>query len=200
MPDASLQHLVCALPFNIPIQHQARVDRASESQQETDMEPISQVEGSFVDVDGRYVIVVGRFNHHVVDSLVEGAVDILVRHGVDAENIDIVHVPGAWELPLAVKQVLKAARPEAVIALGAVIRGGTPHFEYVAGGCNSALGTLQLEFETPIANGVLTVNSIEQAIERSGTKAGNKGAEAAMAAMEMVSLMRQLGGGVEEEA
>ncbi|TDB04969.1 6,7-dimethyl-8-ribityllumazine synthase [Halomonas marinisediminis] len=164
------------------------------------MEPISQVEGSFVDVDGRYVIVVGRFNHHVVDSLVEGAVDILVRHGVDAENIDIVHVPGAWELPLAVKQVLKAARPEAVIALGAVIRGGTPHFEYVAGGCNSALGTLQLEFETPIANGVLTVNSIEQAIERSGTKAGNKGAEAAMAAMEMVSLMRQLGGGVEEEA
>ncbi|WP_027962235.1 6,7-dimethyl-8-ribityllumazine synthase [Halomonas halodenitrificans] len=164
------------------------------------MEPISQVEGSFVDVDGRYVIVVGRFNHHVVDSLVEGAVDSLVRHGVDAENIDIVHVPGAWELPLAVKQVIKAARPEAVIALGAVIRGGTPHFEYVAGSCNSALGTLQLEFETPIANGVLTVNSIEQAIERSGTKAGNKGAEAAMAAMEMVSLMRQLGGGAEEEA
>nr|WP_298249737.1 6,7-dimethyl-8-ribityllumazine synthase [uncultured Halomonas sp.] len=164
------------------------------------MEPISQVEGSFVDVDGRYVIVVGRFNHHVVDSLVEGAVDSLVRHGVDAENIDIVHVPGAWELPLAVKQVIKAARPEAVIALGAVIRGGTPHFEYVAGGCNAALGTLQLEFETPIANGVLTVNSIEQAIERSGTKAGNKGAEAAMAAMEMVSLMRQLGGGAEEEA
>ncbi|MCE0734631.1 6,7-dimethyl-8-ribityllumazine synthase [Halomonas sp. SSL-5] len=164
------------------------------------MEPISQLEGSFVDVDGRYVIVVGRFNHHVVDSLVEGAVDILVRHGVDAENIDIVHVPGAWELPLAVKQVLKVARPEAVIALGAVIRGGTPHFEYVAGGCNAALGNLQLEFETPIANGVLTVNSIEQAIERSGTKAGNKGAEAAMAAMEMVSLMRQLGGGAEEEA
>lgn len=164
------------------------------------MQPISQVEGSFIDVDGRYVIVVGRFNHHVVDSLVEGAVDILVRHGVDAENIDIVHVPGAWELPLAVKQVLKVARPEAVIALGAVIRGGTPHFEYVAGGCNAALGNLQLEFETPIANGVLTVNSIEQAIERSGTKAGNKGAEAAMAAMEMVSLMRQLGGGVEEEA
>ena len=164
------------------------------------MEPIAQLEGSFVDIDGRYVIVVGRFNHHVVDSLVEGAVDILVRHGVDAENIDIVHVPGAWELPLAVKRVLQVARPEAVIALGAVIRGGTPHFEYVAGGCNAALGNLQLEFETPIANGVLTVNSIEQAIERSGTKAGNKGAEAAMAAMEMVSLMRQLGGGAEEEA
>jgi 6,7-dimethyl-8-ribityllumazine synthase len=157
------------------------------------MEPISQVEGSFIDVDGRYVIVVGRFNHHVVDSLVEGAVDSLVRHGVAGENIDIVHVPGAWELPLAVKQVLKVARPDAVIALGAVIRGGTPHFEYVAGGCNAALGTLQLEFDTPIANGVLTVNSIEQAIERSGTKAGNKGAEAAMAAMEMVSLLRCFG-------
>ena len=157
------------------------------------MQPISQVEGSFIDVDGRYVIVVGRFNHHVVDSLVEGAVDSLVRHGVASENIDIVHVPGAWELPLAVKQVLKVARPDAVIALGAVIRGGTPHFEYVAGGCNSALSSLQLEFDTPIANGVLTVNSIEQAIERSGTKAGNKGAEAAMAAMEMVSLLRCFG-------
>lgn len=163
------------------------------------MEPISQVEGSFVDVDGRYVIVVGRFNHHVVDSLVEGAVDSLVRHGVASENIDIVHVPGAWELPLAVKRVLRVAHPDAVIALGAVIRGGTPHFEYVAGGCNAALGNLQLEFETPIANGVLTVNSIEQAIERSGTKAGNKGAEAAMAAMEMVSLLRRLGGDGGEE-
>ncbi|PWV78183.1 MULTISPECIES: 6,7-dimethyl-8-ribityllumazine synthase [unclassified Halomonas] len=164
------------------------------------MQPISQVEGSFIDVDGRYVIVVGRFNHHVVDSLVEGAVDSLVRHGVAGENIDIVHVPGAWELPLAVKQVLKVARPDAVIALGAVIRGGTPHFEYVAGGCNSALSSLQLEFDTPIANGVLTVNSIEQAIERSGTKAGNKGAEAAMAAMEMVSLLRCFGDDEEEEA
>lgn len=158
------------------------------------MQPISQVEGNFTDVDGRYVIVVGRFNHHVVDSLVEGAVDSLVRHGVDSEHVDIVHVPGAWELPLAVKRVLKVARPDAVIALGAVIRGGTPHFEYVAGGCNAALGNLQLEFDTPVANGVLTVNSIEQAIERAGTKAGNKGAEAAMAAMEMVSLLRHFGG------
>ncbi|WP_048307267.1 6,7-dimethyl-8-ribityllumazine synthase [Halomonas sp. PR-M31] len=158
------------------------------------MQPITQVEGSFTDVDGRYVIVVGRFNHHVVDSLVEGAIDSLTRHGVDEDNIDIVHVPGAWELPLAVKRALRLIKPDAVIALGAVIRGGTPHFEYVAGGCNAALGNLQLEFETPIANGVLTVNSIEQAIERSGTKAGNKGTEAAMAAMEMVSLLKRLGG------
>ncbi|TFH86544.1 6,7-dimethyl-8-ribityllumazine synthase [Billgrantia azerbaijanica] len=157
------------------------------------MHTLSQLEGNFVDVDGRYVIVVGRFNHHVVDSLVEGAVDSLVRHGVDADAIDLVHVPGAWELPLAVKRVLTRVRPDAVIALGAVIRGGTPHFEYVAGGCNAALGNLQLEFDTPVANGVLTVNSIEQAIERAGTKAGNKGAEAAMAAMEMVSLLRGFG-------
>ncbi|WP_108445804.1 6,7-dimethyl-8-ribityllumazine synthase [Halomonas denitrificans] len=164
------------------------------------MQPISQVEGSFVDVDGRYVIVVGRFNHHVVDSLVEGAVDSLVRHGVDAENIDIVHVPGAWELPLAIKRVLQVARPDAVLALGAVIRGGTPHFEYVAGGCNTAMGNLQLEFDTPVANGVLTVESIEQAIERAGTKAGNKGAEAAMAAMEMVSLLRCFGDAAGGEA
>ncbi|WP_148253078.1 6,7-dimethyl-8-ribityllumazine synthase [Aidingimonas lacisalsi] len=158
------------------------------------MQPISQLEGNFTDVGGRYVIVVGRFNHHVVDSLVEGAVDCLVRHGVDAEHIDLVHVPGAWELPLAVKRVLKVVQPDAVIALGAVIRGGTPHFEHVAGNCNSAMNSLQLDYDTPVANGVLTVNSIEQAIERSGTKAGNKGAEAAMAAMEMVSLLRQFGG------
>ncbi|WP_104202206.1 6,7-dimethyl-8-ribityllumazine synthase [Billgrantia saliphila] len=162
------------------------------------MTTLSQLEGNFVDVDGRYVIVVGRFNHHVVDSLVEGAVDSLVRHGVDPDHIDIVHVPGAWELPLAVKRALQVVRPDAIIALGAVIRGGTPHFEYVAGGCNAALGNLQLEFDTPIANGVLTVNSIEQAIERSGTKAGNKGAEAAMAAMEMVSLMRGFGDDVSQ--
>ena len=163
------------------------------------MHTLSQLEGNFVDVDAHYVIVVGRFNHHVVDSLVEGAVDSLIRHGVDVGNIDIVHVPGAWELPLAVKRALQVARPDAVIALGAVIRGGTPHFEYVAGGCNTALGNLQLEFDTPVANGVLTVNSIEQAVERSGTKAGNKGAEAAMAAMEMVSLLRSFGAGDDEE-
>lgn len=156
------------------------------------MHPIAQVEGRFVDVDGHYVIVVGRFNHHVVDSLVEGAVDSLVRHGVDERQIDIVHVPGAWELPLAVKRVLARRAPDAVIALGAVIRGGTPHFEHIAGQCNSAMNRLQLDFDTPVANGVLTVNSIDQAIERAGTKAGNKGAEAAMAAMEMVSLLRQL--------
>ncbi|GAA3898481.1 6,7-dimethyl-8-ribityllumazine synthase [Halomonas cibimaris] len=154
------------------------------------MEPLAQIEGNFFDVNGCYAIVVGRFNHHVVDSLVEGAVDSLVRHGVDPENIRLIHAPGAWELPLAVQRVLDVTKPDAVIALGAVIRGGTPHFEYVAGNCNSAMNTLQLKYDTPVANGVLTVESIEQAIERAGTKAGNKGTEAAMAAMEMVSLLR----------
>lgn len=161
------------------------------------MNPIAQVEGLFIDVDARYAIVIGRFNHHVVDTLVEGAVDSLVRHGVDEANITLIHVPGAWELPLAVKRVLNAGMADAVIALGAVIRGGTPHFEHIAGQCNSALNTLQLQFDTPIANGVLTVNTIDQAIERSGTKAGNKGTEAAMAAMEMVSLLRQLDTGID---
>lgn len=160
------------------------------------MHSIAQIEGQFTDVNGRYAIVIGRFNHHVVDSLVEGAVDSLIRHGVDEANITLIHVPGAWELPLAVKRVLASQSPDAVIALGAVIRGGTPHFEHVAGQCNSALNTLQLEYETPVANGVLTVNTIDQAIERAGTKAGNKGVEAAMAAMEMVSLLNQMDGAV----
>src|SRR5690554_8211693 len=137
------------------------------------MQPISQVEGSFIDVDGRYVIVVGRFNHHVVDSLVEGAVDSLVRHGVASESIDIVHVPGAWELPLAVKQVLKVASPDAVIALGEVIRRETPNFEYVAGGYNAALVMLLREFDPTSANGVLIDNAAQQAIERHPHKQRN---------------------------
>ena len=160
------------------------------------MNSIAQLEGQFTNVDARYAIVIGRFNHHVVDTLVEGAVDSLVRHGVDEANITLIHVPGAWELPLAVKRVLSHGVTDAVVALGAVIRGGTPHFDHLVSQCNSALNTLQLEFDTPIANGVLTVNTIDQAIERAGTKAGNKGAEAAMAAMEMVSLLRQLDAGM----
>ncbi|SFX19767.1 6,7-dimethyl-8-ribityllumazine synthase [Marinospirillum alkaliphilum] len=157
------------------------------------MQEIKQTEGQLQGIRGQFVLVVGRFNSFVVESLVSGAVDTLRRHGVAAEQIEIVRAPGAWELPLAVKKVLQTRQPAAVIVLGAVIRGGTPHFEYVAGECNSALGRLMMEFETPIANGVLTVNSIEQAIERSGTKMGNKGVEAADAALEMVNLLNTLG-------
>lgn len=138
----------------------------------------------------RVAVVAARFNARVVDRLLEGALTALDRHGLSGGDVRVVRVPGAWELPLAAERLARSGEVDAIVALGAVIRGGTPHFEYVAGGCNAALGNLQLEFDTPIANGVLTVNSIEQAIERSGTKAGNKGAEAAMAAMEMVSLLR----------
>lgn len=156
------------------------------------MQAIKQTEGQLYAAQGQFVLVVGRFNSFVVESLVSGAVDTLRRHGVSAEHIEIVRAPGAWELPLAVQKVLKTRKPAAVIVLGAVIRGGTPHFEYVAGECNSMLSRLMMEYETPIANGVLTVNSIEQAIERSGTKMGNKGVEAADAALEMVNLLTTL--------
>ncbi len=160
--------------------------------QSINMQAIKQTEGQLHAAQGQFVLVVGRFNSFVVESLVSGAVDTLRRHGVSAEQIEIVRAPGAWELPLAVQKVLKTRQPAAVIVLGAVIRGGTPHFEYVAGECNSMLSRLMMEYETPIANGVLTVNSIEQAIERSGTKMGNKGIEAADAALEMVNLLTTL--------
>ncbi|RAU17380.1 6,7-dimethyl-8-ribityllumazine synthase [Nitrincola tibetensis] len=149
-------------------------------------------EGDFVSADGQYAIVVGRFNAFVVESLLQGALDTLKRHGVKDENIRIIRVPGAFEIPLAVKKVASQKKDDAIIALGAVIRGGTPHFEYVSAESSKGVAQVMMDFDIPVANGILTVNSIEQAIERSGTKAGNKGAEAAMSALEMVSLMRQL--------
>ncbi|MFG1488674.1 6,7-dimethyl-8-ribityllumazine synthase [Oceanospirillum sp. HFRX-1_2] len=153
---------------------------------------IKSVEGNFVNCNGQYAIVVGRFNSFVVEHLVEGAIDTLRRHGVDEANITVVRAPGAWELPLVAKKVIERQQPDAVITLGAVIRGGTPHFEYVAGECAKGLGQLSLQTGVVITNGVLTVDTIEQAIERSGTKAGNKGSEAALCALEMVSLFNTL--------
>ncbi|WP_086479551.1 6,7-dimethyl-8-ribityllumazine synthase [Oceanospirillum sanctuarii] len=153
---------------------------------------IKSVEGNFVNCNGQYAIVVGRFNSFVVEHLVEGAIDTLRRHGVDEANITVVRAPGAWELPLVAKKVIEKQQPDAVITLGAVIRGGTPHFEYVAGECAKGLGQLSLQTGVVITNGVLTVDTIEQAIERSGTKAGNKGSEAALCALEMVSLFNTL--------
>lgn len=149
-------------------------------------------EGDFVSADGKYAILVGRFNSFVVESLLEGALDTLKRHGVKEDNIRIVRVPGAFEIPLAAQRVAAQKQDDAIIALGAVIRGGTPHFEYVSAESSKGIAQVSLEYGIPVANGVLTVNSIEQAIERSGTKAGNKGAEAALSALEMVSLLRQL--------
>jgi len=157
------------------------------------MKDIRVIEGDFVQCSGRYALVVARFNGFVVESLVEGAVDTLRRHGIPPEDIVIIRVPGAYEMPLAVKRVAETGEYNAIIALGAVIRGGTPHFEYVAGEAASGLGAISLDSDIPVSFGVLTVDSIEQAIERSGTKAGNKGADAAITALEMVSLFTKLG-------
>ena len=150
------------------------------------------IEGQYTEADGRYAIVVGRFNQFVVDSLVEGAVDALVRHGVGEDNITVIRVPGAYEIPLAAQAVAEKGDVDAIIALGAVIRGSTPHFDYVAGESASGLNKVQMDTGVPCAFGVLTVDTIEQAIERAGTKAGNKGAEAALVAIEMVSVLRQI--------
>lgn len=150
------------------------------------------IEGDFNGAAANFAVLVTRFNSFVVDSLQAGAVDALTRHGVPAQDITIIKVPGAFELPLVAQQVAKSGSYDAIIALGAVIRGGTPHFDYVAGECTKGLGQVSLNHNIPVAFGVLTVDSIEQAIERAGTKAGNKGADAAMTALEMVSVMRKL--------
>ena len=157
------------------------------------MSQIKTIEGTFQNADARYAIAVGRFNSFVVESLLSGALDALKRHGVSDSNITIIRVPGAWELPLIAKKLVATAKYDAIIALGAVIRGGTPHFDFVAGECAKGLGVVSLDSGLPISFGVLTVDSIEQAIERSGTKAGNKGADAAMVAIEMISVMKALG-------
>ena len=156
------------------------------------MPEIQTFEGDFTPNQGRYAIVVGRFNSFVAESLVAGALDTLRRHGVPNERITLYRVPGAFEIPVTVKRVAGQGDVDAVIALGAVIRGGTPHFEYVAGECAKGLGAVGLETGVPVVFGVLTVDTIEQAIERAGTKAGNKGAEAALSALEMVSLFGKM--------
>ncbi len=150
------------------------------------------IEGDFSAVTAKFGIVVARFNGFVVEELLSGAIDALKRHGVAEGNITVIRVPGAFEMPLATKKAAESGDYDALITLGAVIRGGTPHFDYVAGECASGLSKIALDNNVPVAFGVLTTDTIEQAIERSGTKAGNKGADAAMSALEMVSLMRNL--------
>jgi 6,7-dimethyl-8-ribityllumazine synthase len=149
------------------------------------------VAGDLIAKDMKLGLVVGRFNSFIVDRLVEGAVDAIVRHGGDKANIEQVLVPGAFEIPLVAQRMAASGKYDAIIALGAVIRGGTPHFDYVAGECAKGLGQVMLNQNVPVAFGVLTVDSIEQAIERAGTKAGNKGAEAALSAVEMVNVLKQ---------
>lgn len=150
------------------------------------------VEGDFSVKTARFTLIVCRFNGFVVDSLLDGALDTLKRHGIDDNNITVVRVPGAFEMPLTAKKIAQKGDSDAIIALGAVIRGGTPHFDYVAGECASGLARVSTEEQIPIAFGVLTTDTMEQAIERSGLKGGNKGADAAVAALEMTSLMRNL--------
>ncbi|MEP1469830.1 MAG: 6,7-dimethyl-8-ribityllumazine synthase [Halieaceae bacterium] len=157
------------------------------------MSDVKTIEGNFTSGKGDYAIVVGRWNSFVVEHLLDGAIDTLRRHGVSDKQITVVRAPGAFEIPLVCKQVAAKGGVDAIIALGAVIRGGTPHFEYVAGECVKGISQVSLDHSVPIAFGVLTVDSIEQAVERSGTKAGNKGAEAAQSALEMVSLLGKIG-------
>jgi 6,7-dimethyl-8-ribityllumazine synthase len=156
------------------------------------MSDINVKEGALVVRDARIVLLVSRFNSFVVESLLEGAIDTLKRHGADERDLQVVRVPGAYEMPIAAQRLAASKRYDAIIALGAVIRGGTPHFEYVAGECTKGLAAVSLKYDIPIAFGVLTVDTIEQAIERAGTKAGNKGAEAAMSTIEMINLLRDL--------
>jgi len=150
------------------------------------------VEGRLSAQGFRFAIIVSRFNDFICSRLMEGAVDALTRHGCDEENVVIVRVPGAFEMPLAAKKMALTKRYDAVICLGAVIRGATPHFDYVAAEVSKGIATVGLENDIPVTFGVLTTDNLEQAIERAGSKSGNKGYEAAMAAIEMVNLFTEL--------
>jgi 6,7-dimethyl-8-ribityllumazine synthase len=149
-------------------------------------------EGNLLVRDAKFCLVVARFNSFIVEQLEAGAIDTLVRHGASQDDLHVVRVPGAFEMPMVVQRLAASKNYDAIIALGAVIRGGTPHFEYVAGECVKGIASVSLQYDVPVSFGVLTVDTIEQAIERAGTKAGNKGAEAALSAIEMVNLFRNL--------
>lgn len=147
------------------------------------------IEGTLEAKDFRFGLIVSRFNSFISDRLLEGAIDTLTRHGASKEQITVVKAPGAFELPLVARKMANSDKYDALICLGAVIRGGTPHFEYVSSEMTKGIASVSLQSGLPIAFGVLTTDSVEQAIERAGTKAGNKGVEAAMSAIEMVNLL-----------
>ena len=156
------------------------------------MDKIKTTEGDLIVRDARFTIVASRFNDFIVESLIKGALHCLRQHGAEDGNIDLVRVPGAYEMPLAVDKVAASRCCDGIIALGAVISGGTPHFDYVAAECVKGVTAAGLRHGIPIGNGVLTTDTIEQAIERAGTKAGNKGEEATLAVIEMVNLLRRI--------
>ena len=156
------------------------------------MDKIKTTEGDRNVRDARFAIVVSRFNDFIVDSLLKGSLHCLRQHGAADADIEIIRVPGAFEMPLAVSKIAASRRADGIIALGCVIRGGTPHFDYVAGECVRGVAAAAREHGVPVGFGILTVDTIEQAIERAGTKAGNKGEEATLAVIEMVNLLRQV--------
>lgn len=155
------------------------------------MSNIKTIEGDLVARGARFGIVAARFNRFITDSLLEGAMDSLRRHGCE-ETVEVVWVPGAYEIPLTLKTMAESGNFDALIALGAVIRGSTPHFDFIASACSNGVAQVGLEHKLPVIFGVLTVDTIEQAIERAGTKAGNKGADAAASAVEMVNVLKKL--------
>jgi len=153
---------------------------------------VNEINGDLNGAGKRFAILVTRFNSLVTEQLVAGAKDCLLRHGVAEENIDLYRVPGAWELPAATAKVVALGKYDGVVALGCVIRGGTPHFEYVAGEATRGLGAVAREAPIPVSLGVLTTDTVDQALERAGTKAGNKGWDAALSALEMAELYRRM--------
>jgi 6,7-dimethyl-8-ribityllumazine synthase len=155
---------------------------------------LKTLEGELTARGLRIGIALARFNNFIGERLLDGAVDTLVRHGVTPSDIELVRTPGAYELPLALKAMAASKKYDALIALGAVIRGETPHFEYVAGECAKGLSQVMMQHDLPVAFGVLTVDNVQQAIERAGSKAGNKGADAALSAIEMANLLKRLRG------
>jgi 6,7-dimethyl-8-ribityllumazine synthase len=156
------------------------------------MDNIKVTQGDLLARDLRFALVAARFNDSIVEHLVRGAIDALLRHGASEKQIELIRVPGAFDLPLIVRRAAASRRFDAVIALGAVIRGATPHFDLVAGQCAAGLARASEETGVPVAFGVLTTDTIEQAVERSGTKAGNKGVDAALTALELANLLRRM--------
>lgn len=156
------------------------------------MADVKIIEGDLQVAGARFALVVGRFNGFITEHLQAGALDALIRHGARAEDLEIVKVPGSYEIPLVARKLADSGRYDAVICLGAVIRGGTPHFDYVAGEAAKGVAQASMESGLPVVFGILTTDTIEQAIERAGTKAGNKGVDAAMTAIEMVNLLKKL--------
>lgn len=147
------------------------------------------IEGSLIlESSSKVAIIASRFNHIITDRLIEGAKDAFLRHGGDGENLDLFIVPGAFELPFVLKKLLKSNKYNGICTLGAIIRGGTPHFDYVSAECIKGVANTMLQFDTPVTFGVLTTNTIDEAIERAGSKAGNKGAEAMIGLIELINL------------